>query len=285
MRRAVALLLLPVLAGLAALPARADEPFASAEVDFGLFMLGTKAFGIHMAAQRQDERLTIATAMQSAGPLNFVMRFKMQGEVAARIAGGRLHPLRYATSSDGTFNQRRILMVWDEDGLPRTDVIPANDEDDRDPVPPELTRATLDPTTATIARALRPGMEPPCQGSDPIFDGRRRYNLHFELVGTEELKSDNRSAFAGPAYKCAVRFERIAGYARKYEAESRKLEEQSNHVWLARVRGVDVWLPVKLASGWRLGEATGYIAGAKLNGRQYLAPVVFDTTPPPEIRP
>lgn len=284
MRRA-ALLALPVLAGLLALPSRAEESFVSAEVHFNLFMLGTKGFDIHMAAKRQDERLTIATAMQSAGPLNFLLRFKMQGEVAARIDGNRLQPLRYATASDGTFNQRRILMVWDEDGLPRTEVIPANEADDRDPVPLELTRATLDPTTATIARALRPGAEPPCRGSDPIFDGRRRYNLHFESVGIETLKPDSHSVYAGEAYKCTVRFERIAGYARKYEAESRKLEEQATHVWLTRARGVDVWLPVKLVSEWRLGEAVGHIASASLNGAVYLKPKVYDYTPPPEIRP
>ncbi len=274
-----------------------------ADIKFGVYAMGGQVFDLdltlrpatNMAANLgtnagtkpgdATRQLSVASNMRSTGAANMLLRFRMQADLDVQLAQGGLRPLRYASESDGSFNRRSINMVWGPDGLPRAELMPPNEQDDRDPVPLDLTRNTLDPTTAILARSLVAG-ETPCQGSDPIFDGRRRYNLHYTPVRWESLPAYRRSAYAGDAYKCTVKFQPIAGYARKYMENTRKLEDEVTEVWLARLpaggNGETIWLPVRMRSQWMLGEVDGFISAAALDGRTLLRPIEGLAWNPPE---
>lgn len=245
----------------------------SAKLDFGLYALGAKAFDMKLNLQRDGDAITVDTEMQTFGLVNFLMSFEMTGHVAAQMQAGRIVPVRYRTDSDGSWSKRSTRIVWDADGMPTAEVQPPVDQDDRDPVPDALKRNTMDPTTAIVARALHSGDAPPCNGIDAIFDGRRRYNLHFSPVGPAMLKPNDRSTYAGPAYECAVRLEPIAGYRHGDDADTRAVQEHVTRLWLTRPPGIDVWIPVQIDSGISLGSVTGWIAGATLNGKTWLAPL------------
>lgn len=259
----------------------------AAEMSFGVFTLGGKAFDIDMQLAREADGLKVVSGVRSTGPANLLLRFRMESELRLAFGpGGNVSPLRYASYSDGSFSRRTIVMIWGPDGLPQTSVEPAAAADDRDPVLPEQTRNTFDPTTALLARALAQETAAPCTGSDQIFDGRRRYNLHYQPAGMEVLPAYQRSAYAGLALKCLLRFEPIAGYSRKYMENTRKLEDETTEMWLARPSGQPIWLPVRLRSAWMLGELGGHIQSASINGREVLKPVDPVAPPaPPNIAP
>ena len=133
------------------------------------------------------------------------------------------------------------------EGLPVTEVIPPNDEDDREEVPDALKLNTMDPNTAMIARLLRNDAqsgEPPCDGMDAIYDGRRRYNMHFTPLGPDAVQPHNRSAYSGPAFKCQMTLEPLAGYTRKYLAEWSEKDEQPTIIWLVQPPGFTAWVPL-----------------------------------------
>lgn len=268
--------------------ARAEDRLQNADLRFGIYALGAKAFDVDMKVARGSDGLSVASAVRSTGAANLLLRFRMQSDLAVRqAADGHLSPLRYASQSDGSFSKRTIMILWGADGLPTSVVEPPAEVDDREPVLPEQTRDTFDPTTAVLARALRRDTAAPCEGSDRIFDGRRRYNLHYQAAGMERLEAHNRSAYAGLALKCRLRFEPIAGYSRKYMDQTRKLEDEVTEMWLARLPGQPIWLPVRLRSAWMLGEVGGYVTATSINGRQVLKPVADDVPPPepPKIAP
>lgn len=268
--------------------ARAEDRLQNADLRFGIYALGAKAFDVDMKVARGSDGLSVASAVRSTGAANLLLRFRMQSDLAVRqAADGHLSPLRYASQSDGSFSKRTIMILWGADGLPTSVVEPPAEVDDREPVLPEQTRDTFDPTTAVLARALRRDTAAPCEGSDRIFDGRRRYNLHYQAAGMERLEAHNRSAYAGLALKCRLRFEPIAGYSRKYMDQTRKLEDEVTEMWLARLPGQPIWLPVRLRSAWMLGEVGGYVTATTINGRQVLKPVADDVPPPepPKIAP
>ncbi len=276
----------------AAAPAAADPPASrqtpgpgpgQADIKFGVYAMGGQVFDVDLSlrpneAGRPNEpgdkprQLSVMSAMRSTGAANVFLRFQMQADLDLRLEPDGLKPLRYASEIDGSFSRRSITMVWGPDGLPRTELIPPADQDDRDPVPVDLTRNTLDPTTAILARSLVAG-EQPCQGSDPIFDGRRRYNLHYSAVRWENLPAYRRSAYSGDALKCTVKLEPIAGYARKYMENTRRLENEVTEFWLARLPEEGIWLPVRLRSQWMLGEVDGFISAAALDGHTLLRPI------------
>lgn len=251
----------------------ANDLLKSAQLSFSIYALGTKGLDVVLDLQRENGTLQVETAMRTTGALNMLMRFESKAMVAALVRDDGLQPLRYILESDGRWSKRSVRMTWGPDGLPEAVIQPApepEEEAEREPVPDDLKRNTLDPTTAVATRALRGSAEPPCTGSDAIFDGRRRYNLHYQPVGPEELKAHNRSSYAGPAFRCTVWVEPVAGYTRSWMAENRDAEQRPTHLWLAQPPGSDLWLPVQIESSFTLGNSTGYITGAKLNGREWL---------------
>lgn len=277
----LAAILLPIAAS------AADSGLRSAQLGFGVYALGGRAFDVELDARRDSEGMKVVSGVRSTGTANLLLRFRMESDLRLRLdPGGRLSPLRYASQSDGSFSRRSIVMVWGADGLPSTIVDPPPENDDRDPVLPEQIRNTFDPTTALLARALARDSAAPCTGSDRIFDGRRRYNLHYESLGMDSLPPSERSAYAGPALKCQLRFEPIAGYTRKHMENTRKLENEVTEMWLARLPGQPVWLPVRLRTAWMLGEVSGHITAARINDRMALNPLIEAPPPaPPEIAP
>lgn len=253
---------------------RAEDALRSAELSFGVFALGAKGLDVVLDLQREDGTLHVETAMRTSGALNMLMRFESKARVAALVRDDGLQPLRYLIESDGRWSKRSLRMTWGPDGLPEAVIEPEPEDDhDREPVPDALKRNALDPMTAVAARALKGSAEPPCAGSDAVYDGRRRYNLHYQPIGPEELKPHNRSAYAGPAFRCKVMIEPVAGYTRSWLAENRDADERPTHIWLAQPPGASLWLPVQSESSFALGSSTGYISGAKLNGRQWLKPL------------
>lgn len=256
---------------------RVDHPQVSrAEIGFSLYALGAKGLDMQLTMRRDTEDLQVELAMRTAGMVDWAMRMVMTGQSAARIGqDGRVQPVRYITDSDGTWSKRVTRMSWGADGLPVAEVFPPNDEDDREEVPDLLKRDTLDPTMALVSRVLRGGLAPPCEGSDAIYDGRRRYNVHFTPLGSETLKAHNRTSFSGVAFKCMVKLEPVAGYSRKYMAEWSEKDEQPTYIWLAQPPGFDVWLPVQMEGSSRMATARTWITSAKLNGQDWLKPVGF----------
>lgn len=264
----------PPLPAAAQTSGKAEDALRAAELSFGVYALGAKGLDVVLDVQRENGTLLVETAMRTSGALNMLMRFESRARTAALVLDDGLQPIRYLIESDGRWSKRVVHMTWGPDGLPQAKVEPEpQDEDDREPVPDALKRNTLDPMSAVAARALRGSAEPPCTGTDPVFDGRRRYNLHYRPVGPEELKAHNRSAYAGPAFRCIVRIEPVAGYTRSWLAENRDADERPTHIWLAQPPGTSLWLPVQSESSFTLGTSTGYIVGARLNGREWLKPL------------
>ncbi|WP_341913395.1 DUF3108 domain-containing protein [Ferrovibrio terrae] len=271
----------PLLASVLPVPhaSIAGESLQRATIDFGLYALGSKGMEVRMTLQRDADDLRVEIGMRTAGMLDWAMRMTMTGQSAARVAqDGRLLPVRYTTDSDGTWSKRVTRMIWGADGLPVAEVFPPNDEDDREEVPDLLKRDTLDPTTAMVSRVLRGGPVPPCEGSEAIYDGRRRYNMHFTPLGPDVVKPHNRTAYSGPAFKCMVKLEPVAGYTRKYLAEWSAKDEQPTYVWLVQPTGFDAWLPVQMEGSSRFASASTWISSAALNGREWLKPVGFIRT-------
>jgi hypothetical protein len=248
-------------------------PLRQATLEFGFYALGAKAFSVKLDLQRDDDAVTVDTSMQTFGLVNFLMSFELTGHIAARLRDGRMLPVRYITNSDGTWSKRSARITWDADGMPVAELQPPVDQDERDPVPEALKRGTVDPASAIVGRALRGGDTPPCTGSDAVFDGRRRYNLHFAPVGPVTLTPQDRSAYAGPAFECTMRLEPVAGYQHGDEANVRAIEQRVTRLWLARPPGIDAWIPVRIDSEISLGNTVGWIAASSLNGRTWLVPL------------
>lgn len=116
----------------------------------------------------------------------------------------------------------------------------------------ELTEATIDALSATMAvmEAVSDGGE--CAGESEVFDGKRRYKLIFRHKGFVMLEKTRYNAYSGPAVECTAEVEPIAG---KWYTKPRgwlSIQEQGRSlgtmptVWMAQVVPNAVVVPVRV---------------------------------------
>lgn len=180
------------------------------------------------------------------------------GTVAGGAGGAALRPSGYA--SDSTFNgdPRSIRLAYLEDGTVAAEIVPSAEEEDRGRVPAALTLDTLDPLSALLAMGAAPRADGiPCADTVAVFDGRRRYDLRLERVGTEHVEPGF-TAYEGPALRCRVHLDRVAGFQRDY-LEQEPEPPPPITLWLAEaVPGL--YLPVRFEAQSFLGPVRGGIA-------------------------
>ena len=243
----------------AALVLLATPPAARAAEDLRLDLtFAIHATGLHLMTLEANsviagDRYTMRTRMKTEGIADWLTRFTQDAESVGVLKDDRPTPSRFYTVSDGRFGRRIGELLWNETGAVRVAQLePPPGAEDRTPILPETLAGAVDPATANMLRALTASTHAACSGSSPIFDGRRRYNLHFTPAGAVELPPSSYAAYAGPAQKCDVRFESVGGYIRKDMDNTRLAESRAISIWLAE--GVDrrAHIPVRLEveSGW-----------------------------------
>lgn len=178
---------------------------------------------------------------------------------SAAIPAPKPLPRSFETASDGRWGARRVTIDY-ADGDPRQIAAePPYNRDNRTPVSDVLRRATVDPQTAALLSIAAGASERSCGGSVPVFDGRRRYNLNFTYLGTDELRPGKQGFYAGPAVRCRLVYERIAGFDEAYAREHGDGREHEVTIWIAAFADGRLHLPVRMMADTRFGKALGHL--------------------------
>jgi hypothetical protein len=117
---------------------------------------------------------------------------------------------------------------------------------------------TIDPMSVFVAlNKAASGDSSPCNGKVPVFDGRRRFNLIFEEDGPGVVEWSHYSVFSGPALRCKVQMERLAGFQPnpRFNAKTPRV----SILYVARFGESSMWLPVRLESDSSFGLVIGHL--------------------------
>jgi len=151
------------------------------------------------------------------------------------------------------------------------------DQDVRD-VSEDLTQETIDALTATldVMQAIAEGGK--CEGSDEVFDGKRRFKLVFEHQEDVMLESSNYNVYEGPASKCTVEVVPMGGDWHKKPRGWLSIQEQGRDkgtmptMWMAQIDpdgpAVPVKIMVKTDYGALIMHLTGYQNGQEVKFAQ-----------------
>ena len=148
---------------------------------------------------------------------------------------------------------------------PSVAIEPSPAADGRDPVAPDLMRDTVDPLSAAldIARHVASG-----DGARilPVFDGRRRYDLH---IGPSTAARVEGPVYRGVARRLDITLERIAGFsARPWLPRSEDPETVT--VWFASlVEGLPP-IPVRLNAVAVIAPVRIHLTGLAVGGSTVL---------------
>jgi hypothetical protein len=237
-----------------ALPAAAETLGARYDIYAG----GLRALSIEARAVLDERAYEVEASLKTTGLIDWLLRFTQKLEGRGNLAAVTPSPLVYL--SDGTFfGTRRVTRLdYRGDGRIEADLKPANEDDDRTPVTEAMKQGTIDPMSVFVAlnRAAAEGGNP-CAGKVPVFDGRRRFDLAFEEDGVAGVQPSQYTVFSGPALRCKVQMERLAGFQRNPRFNS----PQPRHhlLYVARFGERSLWLPVRLESESSFGNVVGHL--------------------------
>lgn len=197
---------------------------------------------------------------QTAGYLYKILKWDGDISSTGRIKGDKFQPVKF-----------RNLDIWRDkpkttelDFTPKGDIKaafdPPNTDQNREIVTDQQKRGALDPVTALLQMLDHVAVEDSCDMKVPVFDGKRRFDLNGEDKGEEMVDEKDYGVYSGPARKCSVNFDMIAGdwqdrkKNRFWERENGEQGRDAFHIWLANVAPDMPELPVRLESTSPFGD-------------------------------
>ena len=199
------------------------------------------------------------SVMQTEGIVATIYPWLSRAEVEGARDGTHLRPRRHRSVGRYRNEERLVEIDYDAGDRVRSRVEPAPEADGRAAVPEALQQATVDPLTASLHAAAAD-----CQGTIPVFDGRRRYDLLLRTLAPADLPAARRRVYAGPTRRCRAQVEAHAGF---WQSEPRDSEEPTYlDYWLATPRDglpvVPVYLELSGARGTLRIDLVGIESGA-----------------------
>lgn len=146
--------------------------------------------------------------------------------------------------------------------------------------PAELTQNTTDVLSATLKVMNRIAAGGACEGSDDIFDGKRRFKLIYANSRDVTLEKTRHNVYSGPATECNIEVKPVAGKWREKPRGWLSIQEQGRQkgtmptIWFAQMAegepAVPVRIRVKTDYGTLFMHLTGYTGAGetlKLGGK------------------
>lgn len=156
-------------------------------------------------------RYLVTVEAATDGLIGRFAAWRTRSAAAGTLTGSSAAPESFRASSLWRGEPRNVRIDYGPRGALTAVAEPPADGVDRDPVPPDLQRGTLDPLSAVVATMVGVRDEGTCGRDLPVFDGRHRYDLSFAPLGGRRLERSRYSVFAGDALHCRASYRSIAG--------------------------------------------------------------------------
>jgi Protein of unknown function (DUF3108) len=242
---------------------RADPLNASYQVFFG----GLHVLDAEANWERGLESYRISGKAQSQGFIGWLYPWHGTTESRGLIAAGKVIPQSHENRGTNSEGDKLVLLTYGPEGdIADTLVQPEPEWEERHPLPADAGRGTLDPLSVIAGLSELLEKNGRCEGSFPVFDGKRRYDLTVSDSGTADLEATDYSIFAGEARACRLDYQLLGGHRierSKYAATARE-----RIVWVGRPSKDAPLIPVRLqidtAYGTVMGHLTGFAQGPQV---------------------
>lgn len=239
--------------------ATGDHPLA---LDYAVYIGGFRVVDIALTAHLAERSYRVNMDLKADGLLNSFFNWSMSARSSGKIEDSKIVPLKAGHDSRWRGKERRIRLVYRTMGPPEVEAFPVATDDERGIVLPEHRVGARDLAGGILATLLSIGGTDSCAHSEPVFDGRRRYDLVFEQVGRDRLKPTEYSPFGGDALRCTLRIRKIAGFRLK-QSRSRWMSGGQVTVWIGRPFDGAPPVLVRMEMETAFGPLRAHLSGAK----------------------
>jgi len=241
--------------------ARAEAPSAL-ELEYKAYFGGMHAVSFQARIGLGDADYRARVRLRSDGLLAKLVDFSLDAEAAGLAGSGGLRPRQFQVASQWRDSTGRLVEIsYAEDGAPALRVEPPAEDDDREEVPEALRWDTLDPISATLELVRQLARSGRCEGEVAVFDGRRRYNVVTHHMGETVLKASDVAPYGGPAVRCGVSFEPIAGFWR--QTKRQQSDDAKIEVFLAPMTAWTPPVPVRIHAKNSYGAVRIHLVAAQ----------------------
>jgi len=273
---------LGLAAGVGGRVAHAAES-AGLSLDYEIYFSGFHLGSADIEVDLLPAAYAVQVAAESSGLIGVLAPWSTRAVSEGRRAGPRLVPERHRVERPREDDVKITRMTFTDDGSVEVLVTPG-DHTDGGGVPPELRRGALDPLTAAAGLIVQAaasgggttgggttGVGPgACGRTVAIYDARRRYDAVVAGAASDTLRPNRFAAYDGPAVRCTLRLDPVAGAFGSAEGEegawrrdAEGAESRRGTVWLARPLANGPVLPVRIEAETRFGAMVVHLAGAR----------------------
>jgi hypothetical protein len=228
------------------------------DLKYRIFVGGLEAGEVKLQINHEEETYHVKSEIRSLGLVDVLIKFRSNSFSKGRVINNIVSPMQHEAHNMWRGDPRSVVMRYNDRGPHMVDVAPLPEDDDRLPVKEGMKLATFDALSAALVTSLSAMSETNrCNKSVPIFDGRRRYNVHIK--GEEEQAVEG-PVYSGDAYRCELRIERIAGHSRSPWMPQR--DDESGDVWFARLAPSWTPIPVRFEADIGMGSLVIHLVHA-----------------------
>ena len=231
---------------------------AETHLSYEAYAAGLNVLNIDAALDVTQINYHVQVTTKTAGFFGLIVHGDLETTVAGLKTAAGVAPAR--TYAYGTFRgEPRRTQIDYVAGQPRIVILEPALDQERDPVPPEMQRDTIDTESAVVQLIYHVAATGRCESSARIFDGRRLSEVQAVTAGVENLAPEKGSAFSGPALRCNFEGRQLAGFVHDVDEATLK-RVQHGSAWLAPLRPGAMPFPVKMQFNTRFfGDATMYL--------------------------
>jgi hypothetical protein len=244
---------------------------APLHLEYDVYYKGLRALTAQFDLTLNPRDYLIQVRAETTGLVGVFVSWRTSSISSGLVTEAGVVPVFHAQRGVWRGKQRSVTLQFEDDAPVAVDVTPSAPQDERETVPQELTIDTFDMLSAVVGIQHAVANGRGCGGEWPVFDGRRRYNLIVEPIGEAVLEPSNQSSYAGPALRCSVRHEAVAGAS--HDRDSRQRNPASMEIWLAPVEAAAYPVLVRIQARGPFGVATAHLREAEQVARPSLPSV------------
>ncbi len=172
--------------------------------------------GIFNAAETDFEykispsQYSVNSNVYTKGLFDTLYPFEAQYATSGRIIANKMQTENYSYKSQSRFNTRTKNIIYDKNGTPIKSISTKNNKKREKKIAISANNSNTTDLQSVVATVVRQyNQNKTCHTMQKVFDGKRRYNVIFEDLGSEELPQTEVSQYFGKAIKCAMRIDRL----------------------------------------------------------------------------
>lgn len=257
-------------AALAAASAQAQPERFDITLEYEAYFGGFHVASARTQIERAPDGYDVAAKARARGMLDWYSGWRgTAGSEGRLFQDGTVAPVRHRNEGVWDGGVRKRTLDFRDDGTVDVELIEEDDDDDDDAVtavPPDSIPGSVDPISAimSLAELMRTGGS--CDGTIPVYDGKRRYDLTVRQDGTRLFEPNDYTIFAGEAVACRVDFERIGGFRVDRSKYSRTARDRI--VWVGKPFDDAPPIPVRVDVDTNYGNLIIHLTAARLGGEE-----------------